>query len=541
MSSTAKAKATVARTKKTWTRIGVLMMTMTRQWTNVPTRTILRAKMPVSCVLFRQPISSMHMHTNCGLLGDLDEPCNAEILSSSDSESDIIETSIFDKTSTSTQSPKSSPIAIKTHPIFKLEPVYPHLHPCRALFSSSSNCESLPAIAPPNLVNHLANDIAHNLTALARQPSPSDAAMVKMPASGPNPDAKTAAQVLGEKSGKMEYFEARDENKATIQAGPVHLTIPDQYNIDRAISHINQEGNALPSPFKTDDSSHSIFPSSPAPSQQTNDNQGTHHPDSNAASKAPWRTMLFQQQPVAAPCQAFAPRVHNGGQPLNSRPVQRQRSFSQHDTDMHYGAPIWATSSITSPSLGHISPDAEKRTRLQSPEHDMTSAFAFQKSKKAAIEDSGEIKVMRHTRRMTIPDLLAQDLEKASSPLYSPPSPSPPSMLTTSRPQKRPFDEVSEDEDYETTSMVSQSVDTFSPARPIVAKDAVTSVSVTKPPVAFQDTIGAQGQVSTAPAPAPPAKRRRLADFAACAIGGAIGGAAVLVGLITSAPGISQM
>ncbi|KAK8102547.1 hypothetical protein PG984_015693 [Apiospora sp. TS-2023a] len=447
---------------------------------------------------------------------DLDEPCNTDILSSSDSESDIIETSIFDKTSTSTQSPKSSPVATATHPILKLEPVYPHLHPCRALFSSSSNCESLPATAPPNLVNNLANDIAHNLTALARQPSPSDAAMVKMPASGSNSDAKTTAQALGEKTGKMEYFNARDGNKAIMQAGPAQFT-PDHYTI------INQESNALPSPFKADDSSCSIFPSSPAPSQQANNNQGTHHPDSNAASKAPWRTNLFQPQPIVPPL---------------------QRSFSQQDADLHYTAPIWATSSMTSSFHGHISPDSEKRTRFQSPEHDMTSAFAFQKSKQAAINDANEIKVMRNTRRMTIPDLLAQDSEKASSPLYSPPSPSPPSMSTCRpyRPYKRSFDEVSEDdEDFETTSMVSQPVSATSRALPVVTKDTAATASVTEPSAASQDTVGTQGQVSKAPTSAPPAKRRRLADFAACAIGGAIGGAAVLVGLITSAPSISQM
>ncbi|KAK8037220.1 FHA domain protein [Apiospora marii] len=472
---------------------------------------------------------------------DLDEPCSADILSSSDSESDIIETSIFDKTSTSTQSPKSSPVAINTHPTLKLEPTYPHLHPCRALFSSSSNFESLPTTAPPNLVNSLANDIAHNLTALARQPSPSDAAMVKMPASGSNSDAKTTAQVLGEKTGKMEYFNARDGNKATMQTGPVQLTTSDQYASGRVMSKTNQEGNALPSPFKADDLSYSLLPSSPAPSQQTNNNQGIHHADSNAVSKAPWRTNLFQQHPVAPPCQALAPRAHLSGEPPKSHAVQRRRSLSQQDPEFHFGAPIWATSSIASSSHDHASPDPEKRTRLQSPEHDMTSAFAFQKSKHAAIADSSEIKVMRNTRRMTIPDMLAQDSEKASSPLYSPPSPSPPVMLAACRPPKRPFDEVSEDEDYDTNSMVSQSVEAPSPARPIVTKDTVTTVAVAKPSAASEETVSTPGQVSTASAPAPPAKRRRLADFAACALGGAIGGAAVLVGLITSAPSISQM
>ncbi|KAK7973111.1 forkhead associated domain (FHA) and phosphopeptide binding site containing protein [Apiospora saccharicola] len=454
---------------------------------------------------------------------DLDEPCDTDILSSSDSESDLIETSIFDKTSTSTQSPKSSPVATTTHPILKLDPVYPHLHPCRALFSSSSNCESLPATAPPNLMNNLANDITHNLTALARQPSPSDAAMVKMPASGSNSDAKTTAQALGEKTGKMEYFNARDGNKAIMQAGPAQLT-PDQYTI------INQESNALPSPFKADDSSYNIFPSSPAPSQQANNNQGPHHPDSNAASKAPWRTNLFQPQPVAPPVKLSFLELTAVASLLISVPCRDSDRFLNkmrtYITLLLFGLPL-------------VSP-----ARFMSPEHDMTSAFAFQKSKQAAINDANEIKVMRNTRRMTIPDLLAQDSEKASSPLYSPPSPSPPSMSTCRpyRPYKRPFDEVSEDdEDFETTSMVSQPVSATSRTLPVVTKDTVATASVTEPSAASQDTVGTQGQVSKAPTSAPPAKRRRLADFAACAIGGAIGGAAVLVGLITSAPSISQM
>ncbi|KAK8073529.1 hypothetical protein PG994_004428 [Apiospora phragmitis] len=475
---------------------------------------------------------------------NLDEPCNSDILSSSDAESDAIETSIFDKTSTSTQSPKSSPMAISTKPAFELEPVCPG-HLPRAIFNSHLDGEPLPATAPPNLVN--------NVTAIARQPSPSDAAMVKMPAPGPKPGGKTTAQVLGEKTGKFEYFAARDQNKETVQAGPPPLITLSQYPTDQVMQNINLVGNPLPSyfPYKLDDYSTTVLESSSPPSQHANNTQGLYHPDSNAASKAPWRTNSFQQYPFQA---------YHCTQRLNTRAVPRQRSSPQQDAELLYTAPTWATSSITSPSHGHITPDPEKRTRLQSPEHDMTSAFTYQKSKLAAGKGSGEIKVSRRGSRMTIPDLLAEDSEKASSPLHSPHipsdiSPNPrtaPSVSTTCRPaRKRTFDEVSrdnesEDDDSESISMLSSpprlghAIHTPS-ARSSAMKDAATSASALNPSVASQETVDTQVQVSARPSEAPPAKRRRLADFAACALGGAIGGAAVLVGLITSAPSISQM
>ncbi|KAK7946872.1 uncharacterized protein PG986_011193 [Apiospora aurea] len=478
---------------------------------------------------------------------DPDEPCNEDILSSSDEESDVIETSIFDKTPTSTQSPKSSPVAVSTKPAPKLNPLYP-VRSFNALCNLDVTGEPMQATAPPNVLT--------NLVAIARQPSPSDAAMVKTPAApGTKQEGgKTTAQVLGEKTGKFEYFAARDQNKETVQATPSQLVAPTQYMTDHVMRNTNQEGNARKSSFKVDDYS-SIRGSSP-PSEHVNLTQGRYHQDSDAASKAPWRSLSFLQHPIEPPCQAFAPPIENYSEwfATKSRAAQRPRSLSQY-----YAPPIWATSSS---SRGHISPDPEKRTRLQSPEHDMPSAFTFERSKAAAAaaKCSNEIKVMRHARRMTIPDLLAEDSEKASSPLYSPPSPievSPEpvtasSMPATSRATKRTYDEVftlddSEDDDSESNSVDSKSPrlgfapDTPSPSRFSATKDASTSAPALKPSVAVQETNGTQVQVAARSAEAPPAKRRRLADFAACALGGVIGGAAVLVGLISSAPSISQM
>ncbi|KAK8024362.1 fha domain protein [Apiospora rasikravindrae] len=491
---------------------------------------------------FEQPISILH--PNDGFPGELDEPCNENLLSSSDEESDVIETSIFDKTSTSTQSPKSSPVGISTKPALKLDPVYP-TRLLTTLSNSDHSDKPLQATAPPNLVN--------NLTATARLPSPSDAAMVKKPAApGPKPGGKTTAQVLGEKTGKFEYFAARDQNRETVQINPSQLIEPTYHPSDQVL----QQALAA-HPFNLDRNAY-VRSSSPLPlSDHVNISEGRYHPDSDAASKAPWRSLTSLQHPIEPPCQAFAPRVENYSEwfATKNRAAQRQRSVSQH-----YAPPIWATSSIHNPSHGHISPDPEKRTRLQSPELDMTSAFTFERSKSAAAKGSNEIKVMRQARRMTIPDLLAEDLEKASSPLHPPPSPSDvspkpctaPSVSAISRATKRTHDEAftlddSEDDDSESTSADSNSprpglaFDTLSSSRYNATKDASTSAPVLKPSVAAQETVGTQVQVSARPADAPPAKRRRLADFAACALGGAIGGAAVLVGLITSAPSISQM
>ncbi|KAK8099510.1 uncharacterized protein PG998_012751 [Apiospora kogelbergensis] len=447
-------------------------------------------------------------------------PCfDADMASSSDSESDVVEASIFDKTSTSTQSPKSSPVAVSTMPPLKLAPESPAPPSSKTVFSTNCEGESSQTTAPPNVMN--------NVSAIVRQPSPSDAAMVKMSTPGPIPlGGKTTAQVLGEKTGKYEYFAARDQNKETVQSGPAVATAPGKESTDQTWQSCSQ--NTLLSTFKADE----------APNKAT---------------------------PSWTPQSVFHPPILRQQSAPSSRTVQRHGCFSQQDVSLNYAAPIWANSSFVDLPHSHISPDPEKRTRLHSPEHDMTSAFTFQRSKLAA-DRSGEIKVVRNSRRMTIPALLSEDVDKTSalaSPLFSPPSPravdSPLKSTTVIAPssctcRKRSFDEAlleseeSEDDDDGRTSVVSHSsepgpvINTPSPIRSSGIKDTITTVCTPKPSAASQEEeIGKQDQSSTRRTEAPPAKRRRLADFAACALGGAIGGAAVLVGLITSAPSISQM
>ncbi|KAK8004965.1 hypothetical protein PG990_011002 [Apiospora arundinis] len=493
---------------------------------------------------------------------DVDEPSygpcfDADMVSSSDSESDDVENSIFDKTSTSTRSPKSSPVAIISKPALKLEPVYPASLPsANTIFGANSESESLQTTLPPNVVN--------SLSAIARQPSPSDAAMVKTSVPGPVLDGLSTAQVLGKKTGKYEYFAARDQNKETVQTAPALPAAPSKYPTDQAWDSCHQKENTLPSPFKVNHGApNTVLPTPPSFPPQANNTQDMCHPEFNAASKAPWRTPSLESHTREPPV--------SGSPPPDCRTVQKSQSCLRQDADSDYAPPMWASSSFLDSSRGHVSPDPQKRTRFDSPEHDMTSAFTFERSKLAAAK-SGEIKVLRNSRHMAIPALLSEDLQNTSSPaapLFSPPSPSAADSLLkpttivaprSSRCTKRNFDDFLEDDDLdseyseddidESSSMVSESseielgpaVNTPSPVRHCSPRDRVTTVSTLKPSITRHEAVAVQGQPSTrASAPAPPAKRRRLADFAACALGGAIGGAAVLVGLITSAPSISQM
>lgn len=141
----------------------------------------------------------------------------------------------------------------------------------------------------------------------------------------------------------------------------------------------------------------------------------------------------------------------------------------------------------------------EDRTRLQSPDPlDMTSAYTYQQSKIERRVSSPDV------RRIPIPDLLTEESKEPSpAPINPSPAVIPNPVPQVTRPPKRGIEEISGDME---DTLVMES----SPA-----------------------TISIPVQVSERYIEAQPTKRRRIVEFAACIT---LGGAAVLAGLITTAP-----
>jgi hypothetical protein len=243
-----------------------------------------------------------------------------------------------------------------------------------------------------------------------RQFSPSDAAMVKKhtPAVEGSGSSATTAQALGAKTGKFEYFEARDHNRCLA--------------------------------------AHSSAPPAPA---------------------------LMSDYPNHGPMASLYLPGWSGTEFINQPPPAKQLE------------------------------SLEDRTRLQSPEPlDMTSAYTYQQSKSERRVTSPDV------RRIPIPDLLTEESKEPSPAPNVDPSPpvisiSKPVPQPVTRPPKRGVEEISGD---------------------------VEDTPVMEPSPA---TISMPVQVSERYIEAQPTKRRRIVEFAACVT---LGGAAVLAGLITTAP-----
>lgn len=188
----------------------------------------------------------------------------------------------------------------------------------------------------------------------------------------------------------------------------------------------------------------------------------------------------------------FEARDHNRSLVLPSAPALMADllplpSYPAHEAVTGFYSTAWTGDDfINRPHPIQQLESLEDRTRLQSPEPlDMTSAFAYQQSKSELRVASPDV------RRIPIPDLLAEESKE--------PSPASPEISNivvepSARPPKRGIDEISED----------------------VEEAPVMPVKV------LERYVEAQ-----------PTKRRRIVEFAACVT---LGGAAVLAGLITTAP-----
>ncbi|RYP76236.1 hypothetical protein DL769_003666 [Monosporascus sp. CRB-8-3] len=339
-----------------------------------------------------------------------------------------------------------------------------------------------------------------------RAPSPSDAAMAKALPFDPPCHAYTAL-ALGTKTGKYEHFAAREGSKAAFM-GP----------------HSSPAASVIRETLVGSKEAHE------APTQRT---PAMYSFTPGVKANTPNKTGVTN---LADPSQTANSRKLMDPVLLSHEAAAYQRALIMHGS-------AWSASGdmfINSPVSG-FSASPTQRTRLQSPELDMTSAYTFHQSKLAA-----ENKTDQNIKRVQIQDLLAQEPEHKEMDdavpiaVGSPDKPNNVSKAPVG--SKRSFDDAFTESNgvadvgvdghfihYDDRS-VSPDPDTASSenqerqpsASPVVPEpDAIPVPPEELPAEPIQQTI------------VRPAKRRRFAEVAACV---ALGGAGVLSALIMSAP-----
>ncbi|KAI3326774.1 hypothetical protein HD806DRAFT_532410 [Xylariaceae sp. AK1471] len=372
----------------------------------------------------------------------------------------------------------------------------------------------LPPLAPMSPLRPFAE---HN-SSRKRDPSPSDLALFKRRPLFDSSPNDSRAQTLGSKSGKLEFFAAREKNRAVVN----------QHNSNVPTSAIRE--TLLGVGVQTDGNAGSAVPAA------TFDTDTSRSP-SPSLSCAP------ETATIAAGTEDNAPQSRL--EVLDADAA----SIKLGDTDTNQFS-AWSKSGdrfINNPRTEDIM--ALEAIRLQQADFDMASAYKFRQSKLATAAQT-----VINTRRLPIKDLLAQEPKECS--LVNQPTPQPPSLETVknspagyaSTPTKRSFEEAfNQIEDDVTCNCVS---DNIMPCSPQITKTQDQSQNTHEVPdapavqtAAIRATadIGAQDTVAQKPAVVPvqsetsrPLKKLRLATQVAACV--ALGGAVTFSYLVTSAP-----
>jgi hypothetical protein len=348
-----------------------------------------------------------------------------------------------------------------------------------------------------------------------RLPSPSDAALAKSHLTPPKtPAVSSMAQSLGERTGKYDFFAAREQNRAAVMANPL-ITIGRTTD-----ASMEPAGKATETPIQTE---------SGATTAAASEEDTTTSEVSLEEQSEPKLLSDDQDNELWLPHVMDAPFLI---------PTAWTSSGEAFLKEPHH-CPV--------PSLcdGHL-------------DQDMISAATYVESKKRS-----ESKSNRTIRRVRIQELLAQESNEGEIAALAqlPVSKAPPDSVlpagtttlpvpcTPARPAKRSFSEVFTESEAEPSQPSPAAV----PARESSLAHAADS-EISKAPASGtgEDDIPKteiSGNTSSGPglssssvatptlqSDARPAKRRRFAQIAACAFGGIMGGAAVLAGMIATAP-----
>ncbi len=410
---------------------------------------------------------------------------------------DIHNTQYSDSSTSSVDEPDDPRFVGRLSPLWDSTPSSPsEPEPKESTPKLSDNSGSKAEQHAGDVMSHVLTGVNPSAAFLRRPrlPSPSDAAMVKTIPLDKSCTTSTA-QALGDKTGKYEFFAARECNKAVF-VDPPTSGIRETLNEGKTHEPLGQD--FLIHPFETP-------------------NKG----DITEPSDVPLTTPPPKPVGSSAPCQKIEI-------PKPAFPTISQDS-------------VWSASGdrfLNSPAPADI-PLPTERTRLQSPDLDMTSAYTFQQSKLAK-----ESKTSLSVKRVQIQDLLAQEpkdkdpdesISKPRTRQHNPTSASScvPKIMPCS---KRTFtDAFAELDDVPCHKH-------DGPSRSIPNVSLATGANQTNPSSTNsvelgRDTIRA-GIEELSPGPAQqntirPAKRRRFVEVAACV---ALGGAGVLSALIMSAP-----
>lgn len=337
-----------------------------------------------------------------------------------------------------------------------------------------------------------------------REPSPSDAAMFKSRPVLDKAMSYSRAQALGEKSGKFEFFAARENNRAILPDSNSSLPV----SAIRETLNESSSQHAFGTP--ADHLQHS--PLLPLPLPAGVDSTSMKHSEEvfDGADTTPRPSPL-----------------------LNPTTLDLSATNEAQSS-------AWSTSGEKFINNPHSVDLPAPHERPQSPEFDMSSAYAFQLSKMAT-----EVNVGQNLRRVGIEDLLTQEPKGVQTKIpyiHLPPIdvPSPLADLVTlsTHGTKRSFEDAFIDGN-EPAQQDQGHDDAIDGTNNSESAD-MQNDSIPKTPAREQFRGHEEGEVqpippSMAPVATQPSKRRRFAEAAACV---ALGGAAAFTFLVSTAPAL---
>ncbi|KAI0456874.1 hypothetical protein F5B21DRAFT_465955 [Xylaria acuta] len=267
-----------------------------------------------------------------------------------------------------------------------------------------------------------------------RDPSPSDAALFKRrPLLDPLPN-DSRAQQLGEKSGKFEFFAAREKNRAVVNQN-------DSTALIAAMSETLVEDREIPSGIQSD---------------------GDNDPVATAVSN------VSRSVSPSLSCAPETVATAEGTEDSSEAPDTSSIKLGDNDTHQ-YSA--WSASGDRFINNPPNEPSLACQTVLSRlpAELDMTSAYTFQQSKLATAAET-----VSKTRRLPIEDLLAQ--EPKQSTIASHPAPEVPDLGDSpigcdSTPSKRSYEQAFNQSEDDTTSKCADRIIARCSPRIVEAKD----------------------------------------------------------------------
>ncbi|KAI1113946.1 hypothetical protein F5Y14DRAFT_416374 [Nemania sp. NC0429] len=384
------------------------------------------------------------------------------------------------------------------------------------LFSRETAAHVLSRISP-DLLGRTASpkSFASQTHSHARDPSPSDAALVKRHPLLDNAPNIERAQQLGEKSGKFEFFAAREKNRASVIQ--VHSTIPTP--AIRETLQVSQQ--AVSSDLATSGTSDTTRGASPSLSCVT---EFTGIPKETEDS------------------------VAQGSTESNEAPEASSIKLSDMGANQYSAWTASGDQFINNPLADE--PTLLCSVQCEQGGLDMTSAYKFNQSKLATAAEA-----VSRTRRLPIQDLLAQEPKQSSvvsqstDTKLSPHGDSPTSHAIFSN--KRSYEEAFDQTTDDVTSNHADSIVTRSPpcitednSRDQVVEENVNVPAAQEDSISAQEVINAEdpkpthetSTVSIQPEDARPAKRMRLATAVQVVACVALGSAATFSYLVNTAP-----